>query len=211
MRKFGILIYLKIQFLMLHFAVSYCYLSVVFFYSKVSLMSFLGVVIMDGPMIAFVYQNASKASEDNFVPFDENNTYIVLWRPLLQKNALYTLALLAHNIQGFWLPHRDIANDVDEPYKFINVIYRPLYESCIKMRNFFDHFSSPIPFFISTIPGHYTRNVTCLLRANHLWNNEEIVWIGTSQGNILCIKNVDEIGDIKPIWCTDITCIPLKM
>ncbi|RIA95303.1 hypothetical protein C1645_816913 [Glomus cerebriforme] len=173
--------------------------------------SFCGVVMMDGPMIAFVYQNASMSSEETF---EENNTYIVLWRPLLQKNALCTLSLLAYNIQGFWLPHQqeyDIVNDNDEPYRFISIVYRPLYKSCITTRNFFENYSSPIPFFISMIPDYYTRNITCLLRTNHVWNNEEIIWIGTSQGNILCIKNADEIGDVKPIWCTDVTHIPLKM
>src|SRR3954447_16341406 len=98
---------------MLHFVVSVVFINFLLFKNIINIL--LGVVIMDGPMIAFVYQNASKASEDIFVSFDENNTYIVLWRPLLQKNALCTLAILAHNIQGFWLPRHDIANDVDEP------------------------------------------------------------------------------------------------
>src|SRR3954452_5536204 len=106
---------------------------------------------MDGPMIAFVYQNSS-ASEEYF---EEKNTYIVLWRPLSQKNVLCTLTLLAYDIQGFWLPHQqeyDTINNVDEPYILVNIIYRPLYESCITTRNFFENYSSPIPFFISMIP-----------------------------------------------------------
>src|SRR5437016_3266619 len=162
---------------------------------KIVINVLIGVVIMDGPMIAFVYQNASMVSEE---AFEENNTYVVLWRPLSQKNVLCTLALLAYNIQGFWLPHQDIIDDVDEPYRFINIVYRPLHESCITTRNFFENYSSPIPFFISMIPDYYTRNITCLLRTNHLWNNEEIIWIGTTRGNIICIKNADEIGDVKP-------------
>ncbi|CAI2163239.1 7157_t:CDS:10 [Funneliformis geosporum] len=172
--------------------------------------TFCGAIIMDGPMIAFIYQNVS---EDDFSFFEENNTHIVLWRPLLSRNMLCTLSLLAHSIQGFWLPHQQygIVDDVDEPYRFINVVFRPLYESRIIMRNFFENFPSPIPYFISAIPDYYSKHITCLLRTNHLWNNEEIIWIGTSKGNIICIKNVDNIGDIKPIWCTDITSIPLKM
>ncbi|CAG8543768.1 4239_t:CDS:10 [Funneliformis caledonium] len=172
--------------------------------------TFCGAIIMDGPMIAFIYQNAS---EDDFTFFEENNTHIILWRPLLQRNILCSLSLLAHSIQGFWLPHQQngIVDDVDEPYRFINVVFRPLYESRITMRNLFEKYPSPIPFFISMIPDYCAKNITCLLRTNHLWNNEEIIWIGTSQGNIICIKNVDNIGDIKPIWCTDITSIPLKM
>ncbi|CAB5366662.1 unnamed protein product [Rhizophagus irregularis] len=169
--------------------------------------SFCGVVIMDGPMIAFIYQNASVSEET----FEEKNTYIVLWRPLSQKNVLCTLTLLAYNIQGFWLPHQQAVNDVDGPYIFVNIIYRPLYESCVTMRNFFENYSSPIPFFISMIPEYYTRNITCLLKTNNLWNNEEIIWIGTARGNIICIKNADEIGNVKPIWCTDVAYIPLKM
>ncbi|GES88573.1 hypothetical protein GLOIN_2v1684213 [Rhizophagus clarus] len=172
--------------------------------------SFCGVVIMDGPMIAFVYQNASISEET----FEEKNTYIVLWRPWSQKNVLCTLALSAYNIQGFWLPHQqenDIIDGVDEPYTLVNIIYRPLYESCIITRNFFENYCSQTPFFISMIPDYYTKNITCLLRTNHLWNNEEIIWIGTAQGNIICIKNADEIGDVKPIWCTDVVHIPLKM
>src|SRR4051794_19660245 len=122
MRRHGILIYLK-KSLMLRFVVSDCCLLFNSVKKKKEVINVsLGAIIMDGPMIAFIYQNTS---DDDFTFFEENNTHIILWRPLLQRNMLCSLSLLAHSIQGFWLPHQQygIVDDVDEPYRFINVVF----------------------------------------------------------------------------------------
>ncbi|CAG8646661.1 1449_t:CDS:10, partial [Gigaspora rosea] len=167
--------------------------------------SFYGAVIMDGPVVAFVYKDHSETSDSALGAFEENNTYILLWKSS-HINSTCSFAISADCIYGFWLPfqHNEYHN-MDDSHRVISVIFRPLYEHYIKMiclkNDDFISKDSTIP----RIPGYYSRITTCLARSHE----KEIIWVGTSQTQIICFKDNNNKGEMKLAWCTIITGMPL--
>ncbi|CAG8679440.1 13830_t:CDS:2 [Racocetra fulgida] len=51
---------------------------------------------MDGPMVAFVYQDLSETSDSTLGEFEENNTYILLWKSSQIDSTYQKYNLLAH-------------------------------------------------------------------------------------------------------------------
>ncbi|CAG8591873.1 5827_t:CDS:2, partial [Diversispora eburnea] len=164
--------------------------------SDISDASFYGVVIMDGPIIVLIYKDNEKVSDEE----EKNTYYIFLWSSSLQSENKIFLKLPAYYIYGFWIDWMDENRfqNREDIYEIVKVIYRPLYDSNIKIENFNENSSSPRPSrsstnIISKIPGFYAKMTTCLMKSFM----EEFIWIGTDQKQVICFKN-DDTNDMKP-------------
>ncbi|RHZ75397.1 hypothetical protein Glove_214g11 [Diversispora epigaea] len=167
--------------------------------------SFYGVVIMDGPIIALIYKDNEKVSDE-----EENNIYIFLWSSSLQSENRIFLKLPAHYIYGFWMDE-NIFQNREDIYRIVKVIYRPLYDPSIKIATFNENPSSSRPLksssnIISKIPEFYAKMTTCLIKSFV----EEFIWIGTDQKQVICFK-IDDTNEMKSIWSTIINGNPLSM
>ena len=161
---------------------------------------------MDGPSIIFVYHDVSTSQSEIFDSLEKTyNTYIVLWQPKLSCNAEYTLRLSTKHVYGFMLPR----DNHDDSCKSLSVIYSPLFNNCIKACLFEDPDKSEYT-FLPTIPEYYLRMMTCLSFSDRIIN-EEIIWLGTSQKQVICFKNNNEQQYISPKWCVDVISVPKKM
>ncbi|CAH1763166.1 9251_t:CDS:10, partial [Entrophospora sp. SA101] len=156
--------------------------------------------------IIFVYHDISTNHSDIFDSFEANyNTYIVLWQPKLSCNDKYILELSTKHVYGFTLPH----NHYDDLYKSLSVIYSPLFNDYIKACLFESPDKSEST-FLPTIPECYLRIMTCLSFSDEI-TNEEIVWLGTSQNQVICFKNNNNQQYISPKWCVDVISVPKKI
>lgn len=173
---------------------------------------------MDGPIIALIYKNNKNnekvLDEEEFESTEENNVYIFLWNPLLQNDSKFFLAIPAHHTYGFGMDENIFQNreEIEDTNnininRFITVIYRPLNDSNIKILNFNENPSSRSSSdLISKIPEFYAKMTTSLVKSYV----EEIIWIGTDQKQVICFKN-DSANDMKPVWSSFISGIPLSM
>ncbi|CAG8445083.1 779_t:CDS:2 [Acaulospora colombiana] len=143
---------------------------------------------MDGPVIALVYKDHANFTEEEFGAFEENNAHIFLLKPSFTGEDKCSLTLAAHCIYGFWQDQSDDESfqNTEDPYGIVGVVYRPLYESNIRMACFHENLSPSKQSFASKIPGFYARVTTCVMRSRG-----QDTLIGTDQNQVLCFRGDD--------------------
>ncbi|KAG9304267.1 hypothetical protein G9A89_019829 [Geosiphon pyriformis] len=196
--------------------------------NEVEMGMFCAATILNGPSVVFVFQEPVDPSSADLI-FSDANTVIILWRPILENNAVITkVSLFANLVYGVIVDdHQDYIENItsnpatSEILSSKLIVHCPLNESSVKFINFnsevemaFDETKN-----FKGIPGTYARNATCILPVSSTYTEgPRTILVGTLQQQIICLKS-SPVGDFSdgiskgdwatPVWCIDIPGKPI--